>query len=163
MDAGDPNTWRWIWLVAAVVFGIGEMAMAGSFFLAPFAFGAAVAALLAFLGVSVGVEWVVFVVVSVGSFAALRPLAHRLDRRTDTAGIGANRLLGQRARVIAAIGPGHAPGMVLLGGEQWRAESDHGTPIGADTSVVITDVRGTRVVVRPAESTAGPDEAGPMP
>lgn len=149
------QTWRWIWLVAAVVFGVGEMAMAGSFFLAPFALGAAVAAILAFAGVSVGVEWLVFLGVSVVAFLALRPLAHRLDRHTTTSGVGANRLLGQRARVIGAIGPGHAPGMVLLGGERWRAETDAGDEIPVDTSVVITEVRGTRVVVRPADATDG--------
>ena len=42
MDSGDPEVWRWIWLIAAVVFGVGEMAVAGSFFLAPFAIGATV-------------------------------------------------------------------------------------------------------------------------
>ena len=40
-------------LIAAIVFGLGEIAVAGSFFLAPFAVGAAVAALLAFAGVDV--------------------------------------------------------------------------------------------------------------
>ena len=51
MDANDPETWRWIWLIAAVAFAIGEMATVGSFFLAPFAVGATVAAVLSFLGV----------------------------------------------------------------------------------------------------------------
>ena len=37
----DPEVWRWIWLVAAVLFAIGEMGSPGSFFLLPFAAGAA--------------------------------------------------------------------------------------------------------------------------
>ena len=165
MDPSDPNSWRWIWLVAAAVFGIGEMAMAGSFFLAPFALGAVVAAILAFAGVSIVVQWIVFVVVSLVSFLALRPLARRLDERTNTTGVGANRLIGERARVVDAIGPGHAPGMVRIGGEQWRAESADATEIANDTSVVITEVRGTRVVVRPADVDAGEatDQATPQP
>ena len=44
MTNGDPNDWRWIWIIAMVVFGVGEMGVAGSFFLAPFAIGAGVAA-----------------------------------------------------------------------------------------------------------------------
>lgn len=157
MDLGDPDTWRWIWLVAAVVFGVGEMAMAGSFFLAPFALGAIVAAILAFVGVSLGIEWAVFLGVSIVTFLAMRPLARRLDRDDRSAGIGANRLLGQNAQVTEAIGDGHLPGMVLLGGERWRAESADGRPIAADTPVRITDVRGTRVVVTPRRDAPGSD------
>ncbi|HET8930837.1 MAG TPA: NfeD family protein [Acidimicrobiales bacterium] len=155
MDLGEPHTWQWIWLVAMVVFGLGEMAAAGSFFLAPFALGAAVAAILAFLNVPLGIEWAAFLVVSVVSFLAMRPLARRLDRENRSAGIGANRLLGQAAQVTEAIGNGHMPGMVLLGGEKWRAESADGQEIAADTPVVVTDVRGTRVVVEPRID--GPD------
>ena len=55
MSTGDPNVWRWIWIIAMVVFGIGEMGVAGSFFLAPFAIGAGAAAALAFAGVPLGV------------------------------------------------------------------------------------------------------------
>lgn len=153
MDFDDPNTWRWIWLVAMATFGIGEMAAAGSFFLAPFALGAGVAAVLAFLGVPVGVEWVVFIGVSTLSFLALRPLARRLDRHDVAAGIGANRLVGQIAEVMATIEGGQAPGMVLLGGEQWRAESDDGRRIDVGTRVAIAEVRGTRVVVRAIDAT----------
>lgn len=149
MDLGEPHSWQWIWLVAMVVFGVGEMATAGSFFLAPFALGALVAAVLAFLGVSIGVEWAAFVAVSVVSFLALRPLAHRLDRKNPSAGIGANRLLGRHARVIEEIRAGHDAGMVLLGAERWRAESADGESIPVETPVVVTEVRGTRVVVRP--------------
>lgn len=151
MDLGEPETWRWIWLLAAVVFGVGEMAAAGSFFLAPFALGALVAAILAFVGVSLGIEWAVFLGVSIVSFLAMRPLARRLDQDNRSAGIGANRLLGQRAQVTEAIGNGHLPGMVLLGGEHWRAETADGSEIAVNTPVVITDIRGTRVVVTPRD------------
>ncbi len=40
MDFGSSETWRWIWLGAAVAFTVGEIAVAGSFFLLPFAAGA---------------------------------------------------------------------------------------------------------------------------
>ena len=70
MDMGSPEFWRWVWLVAAAVFAIGEMAIAGSFFLAPFAIGAVVAAILAFAGVPVGIEWLAFAAVSAGAGAS---------------------------------------------------------------------------------------------
>ena len=100
MVVDDPESWRWIWLAAALLFGLGEMATPGSFFLAPFAIGAAVAAVLGFADVSVVVEWTAFVVVSVACLLALRPLARRLDRDGVTDGVGSRRLIGRRGVVL---------------------------------------------------------------
>ncbi|HEX8803568.1 MAG TPA: NfeD family protein [Acidimicrobiales bacterium] len=145
----DPESWRWVWLVAALVFFVGEMATPGSFILLPFALGALAAALLAFADVSVGVEWIVFVVVSVGTLLAFRPLSRRLDRETDDAGIGSRRLVGQDATVLEEI-PGAGAvglGLVRVNREEWRAESTDGAPIPTGAQVRVADVRGTRVVV----------------
>lgn len=151
MDAGSPETWRWIWLVAMVTFGIGEMAVAGSFFLAPFAVGAGVAAVLAFAGVVVGIEWAAFLAVSIAAFVALRPVAKRLDAEGPILGVGSHRQLGQRARVLEAIGGEHDHGTVLLDREHWRAESQTGQSIPVDAVVVVVEVRGTRVIVAPLD------------
>ena len=144
----SPEIWRWIWLAAAVVFGLGEMATVGSFFLLPFALGALVAAVLAFAGVGLGLEWLAFIVVSVGSLLALRPIARRLDRNEPTDGIGAKRLIGQPALVLEDIRSGiHELGLVRVHREEWRAESVDGSAIPAGSTVRVVDVRGTRVVV----------------
>ncbi len=146
----DPEQWRWIWLVAAVGFALGEMATPGSFFLAPFAIGAAVAAVLAFADVSVFVEWTAFVAVSVACLMALRPLARRLDREGLTEGIGSRRLIGRRGTVLQTIPPGDL-GTVRIDREEWRAVGPDGVELGVGTSVVITEVEGTKVVVTAAE------------
>ncbi len=163
MDAGSPETWRWIWLVTMVVFGVGEMAVAGSFFLAPFAVGAGVAAILAFAGVDLSIEWIAFLGVSVGAFAALRPVARRMDTAGPTLGVGAHRQLGRRASVVEAIGGEHHPGVVLLDGERWRAESHLGHAIGAGITVTVVEVRGTRLVVAPAEPGDRPPTTPALP
>lgn len=161
MDTGNPEVWRWIWLSAAVFFGVGEMAVAGSFFLAPFAAGAAVATILAFVGVGLALQWTAFLVVSVGVFLALRPLAKRLDREGPVLGIGSHRQIGQTARVLEGIDGAKDLGTVLLGSERWRAESTDGqvVPVGAVVSVV--EVRGTRLLVRydPTAPGAGADRS----
>ena len=148
MDLGSPDTWSWIWLIAMVVFGVGEIAVAGSFFLAPFALGAGAGAVAAFAGVPVGAEWLVFLAVSGASFLALRPLAKRMDLAGPMVGIGSHRQLGQTARVIETIDATTNSGSVILGAERWRAESTDGAriPVGANVSVV--EVRGTRLLVR---------------
>jgi membrane protein implicated in regulation of membrane protease activity len=147
----QPETWRWIWLAAAVIFALGELGIAGSFFLAPFALGAAVAALLAFMGVGALGEWIAFVGVSFGAFAALRPLARRLDQSGPSDGIGSKRLIGQTGLVLEQIPPGlHELGLVRVHREEWRAETVDGQPAAAGESVHVVEQRGTRLVVSPA-------------
>lgn len=151
----DPDLWQWVWLGAALVFGLGEMASPGSFFLAPFAVGAALAAGAALLGANTGISWLVFIVVSVIAFAALRPLARRLDAAGgNPLGVGAQRLVGEQALVLQDIPAGvDEVGLIRVGREEWRAQSPDGSPIAKDIRVVIAEVRGTRVVVYPTEHT----------
>jgi membrane protein implicated in regulation of membrane protease activity len=154
----SPEVWRWVWLVAAVLFAVGEMTAAGSFFLIPFALGALVAAVLAFLGVSVVIECLAFVVVSGATFAAFRPLARKLDRDMPTDGVGAKRLIGERALVLEAIpgdGDGDELGLIRVHREEWRAESGDGSPIGKGATVKVVEIRGTRAVVFPQELPGG--------
>jgi membrane protein implicated in regulation of membrane protease activity len=144
----QPETWRWIWLTTAVLFAVGELAIAGSFFLAPFAIGAAVAAILAFADVDILWQWIAFVGISFTAFAGLRPLARRLDQGEPTAGIGSKRLIGQSGNVLEAIPAGlHELGMVRVQREEWRAETAGGEPIEAGAVVQVVEQRGTRLIV----------------
>jgi membrane protein implicated in regulation of membrane protease activity len=142
----EPETWRWIWLGAAVLFGIGEMATPGAFFLAPFGIGAVVAAALAFADASLGAQWVAFVGISVAAFVAMRPLAPRLDREGGSDGIGSRRLIGKAGTVLESIEPHHL-GLVRVEREECRAESADQTPLPAGSSILVTAVEGTRVIV----------------
>lgn len=152
----EPETWRWIWLATTVVFAVGEMASAGTFFLAPFALGAGVAAVLAFAGIGVTAEWAAFVGVSVATFASLRPLARRLDAGEPTDGIGSKRLIGQTATVLEPIPGGHHElGLVRVHREEWRAETVDGRAVAAGSVVQVVEQRGTRLVVTPAATLEG--------
>lgn len=149
----DPDTWRWVWMVAAATFLIGEMAMVGTFFLMPFGIGAVAAAISAFAGAGLGLQWLFFVGVSAVAAAGLIPLGRRLDRKSPSQdGIGARRLLNQEAVVVREITSGpHGSGLVRLGREDWRAESIDGSAIGEGVVVRVVDVRGTGVVVKRLE------------
>jgi membrane protein implicated in regulation of membrane protease activity len=150
-----PELWRWIWLVAVLGFVLGELAVAGSFYLAPFAVGALVAAVAAFAGVPVPVEWALFVIGSAGTFAAFRPLARRLERNAPYSTVGAGRWVSREALVIEDIpgGPGGG-GRIRLDREEWRAESLTGAPIRAGSTVLVSRVDGTRLVVIPLDEPA---------
>ena len=152
MDPGSPETWRWIWLGAAVVFSLGEMATPGAFFFLPFAAGALVASVMAFLGIAVAAEWVAFVAVSALVFGVLWPVGRRLDRRGTNHGVGANRWVGRQGVVVTDIPATVADtGVVRLEREQWRAQSGAGVPIRAGSTVLVTGVHGTRLVVLPLD------------
>lgn len=146
----ESVAWAAVWLAAAAVFGIGEILIAGSFFLAPFAVGALAAAVASLTG-SVLLSFVAFLVVSTGAFLGMRPLARRLDANApDVAGIGANRLVGVEGILLTPIPgtPGDA-GMVRVGTEEWRADTRPGVGLAAGTKVRIIEVQGTRLLVEP--------------
>ncbi|MEW6152926.1 MAG: NfeD family protein [Actinomycetota bacterium] len=151
MDFSSPETWRWIFLVLAVGLTVGEIAVAGSFFLLPFGVGAGAAAVAGFLGAPVGMLWLVFVVVSALASSVLWPLRRRLDSR-ERSEIGADRWVGRQAFVLRDI-PGSvgATGTVRLDREEWRAESLVGVPIRAGSTVLVSRVDGTRLVVLPLD------------
>jgi membrane protein implicated in regulation of membrane protease activity len=146
----SPDTWRWIWTAATVIFFVGEMATAGSFFALPFGLGAALAAVLAFAGVDVTWQWAGFVVASGLASAVLWPLGRRMDRRgVQTEGTpGSRRWIGQQAEVIQNIPGGvSGTGVIRLQREQWRAESADGSPIEEGAVVLVVRIDGTRAVV----------------
>src|SRR5690606_5968732 len=94
----------------------------------PFAVGAIAAVLLAAVDLSLVAQWLAFVLVSGGSFLALRPIARRLDAADPVEGIGARRLIGERGRVLQAVEHGDL-GLALINREEWRIESLDDTPI----------------------------------
>ena len=151
MDLESPDTWRWIWLVVAALLGVAEAATPVAFGFLPLALAAAVAALLAFAGVSLGFEWLAFVAAGVVAYAALFPIGRRAALGTgESSKVGAERWIGRQAVVTSAI-PARGVGSVRLDREEWRAESGTDTPIPTDSLVLVTRLDGTRLVVVPLE------------
>lgn len=145
----ENDLWRWLWTGFAIVMGIGEIFTAG-FFLLPFAIGAGVAAVLAWVGAGLLAQWLVFFGVSVVSLAYLRRYIDRQDE-AEQPRVGANRWVGGRGIVLEAIDPDTATGMVRVENEEWRATSMHGDPIPPGTRVVVREVRGARMIVEQVE------------
>ena len=153
------------WVVFAVLLASAEIVVPG-FVLLPFGIGAAVGAIAAFAGANFAIQLLCFVVASALAFAALRPLARRLNQAEQPQGVGANRLISEQGVVIDAMGP-NDPGMVRVDREDWRAEAVDGTAIGVGARVEVVEVRGTRVLVRlisspmPDRPPASPPEGNP--
>lgn len=139
----DNEIWRWLWTILAIVMGIGEIFTAG-FFLLPFAVGAAVAAILAWLGAAVIAQWLVFFGVSVFALAYMRRFMGRQDEG-ELPRVGANRWIGSEGVVLEDIDPDSGAGMVRVINEKWRATAPQ--PLPAGTRIVVTEVQGARLVV----------------
>lgn len=149
---GDSGIWIIVWIVVAATLAVGEMMAAGSFFMLPFAVGALAAFGAAALGAGIVWQLGLFIIVSGGSFLALRPLARRVNDVPPAEGVGARRLIGSQGRVIEAIDDDHdGIGLVRIDRQEWRAESLEGAPIVEGARVKVVEVRGTRVVVFPLE------------
>lgn len=160
MDLNDPETWRWIWLGAVVVFAVGELSVPGSFFMLSFAIGAAAADILAFSGADLSYQWLAFVGVAGAALAVLVPLGRRMDRSTEHAKVGATRMPGRVGTVLREIPEGpHETGLVRVEREEWRAESADGSAVPSGERVTVLRVDGTRLIVAPAGETP-PEPAG---
>ena len=139
--------WRPFWTVLAVALVVGEVATAG-FFMLPFAIGAGIAAVLAWLGIGVAAQWAAFVATGTIAFMWLR----RFAQSDEVHPIGANRFDDATAVVIHEINRVTGTGSVRMGSEEWRAVSDT-EDIAEGTLVDIVEVRGTRLVVAPVRET----------
>ncbi len=136
-----------VWLALAALLGAGEMHQ-GALYLAPFALGAALAALVSLIGAGVGLSAIAFLVASGIVFATLRPLASRHRRLPPAIRTGAAALIGKRAIVIERIANGEGVGCVKIDGEVWTARSyDEDEIIDAGERVEVVEIRGATALV----------------
>lgn len=137
-----------IWLVAACLLGVGEMHQ-GGFYLAPFAIGAALATVVALLGVGASLSAVVFVASSGIVFGTLAPVARRHRRLPPSIRTGAAALVGKHALVLERIANEEGVGCVKIdGGEVWTARSyDEDEVIDAGDRVEVVEIRGATALV----------------
>jgi membrane protein implicated in regulation of membrane protease activity len=136
----------WVyWLIAAVILGVGETATMG-FFLAPFAGGAALAAVVSALGAGLGISLAVALVVSIVLLAALRPLARAHKRQLPRTRTGTAALVGREVLVLERITQDH--GLVKLEGEHWSARSlVEGQVFEPGDRVSVVEIRGATALV----------------
>jgi membrane protein implicated in regulation of membrane protease activity len=133
-----------LWLILAVILGVGEITTLG-FFLAPFAGGAAVAAVVSAAGLPFVGSLAVFLLISL---AALRPLARSHKRMPPQIRTGTAALVGKDATVLERIANGEGVGCVRLDGEVWTARAYmEDETYEAGTRVQVVEIRGATALV----------------
>ncbi len=137
-----------IWLIVACGFGAGELlAGAGSFFLAPFAIGAALAAAASTV-VGGTASGVVFILATVLTLMSVRPLVHHRLNSGPELRTGAAALVGRQALVTERIANHEGVGRVRIDGEVWSARAfDEDTVIEPGTSVQVVEIKGATALV----------------
>lgn len=140
----DNELWRWVWVIVAMVMGLGEIFTAG-FFLLPFGIGAALAAIAAWLDFHGAVQWLLFFGGTAVSLIILRRFMGRQDRPDDLP-VGANRYIGMSGRVIETIDLVENTGRIRVESDEWRALAETGR-IEEGSLVRVTALRGTKLLV----------------
>jgi membrane protein implicated in regulation of membrane protease activity len=136
-----------IWLIAAVVFAVGEIATL-SFFLAPFAGGALVAAVASAAGAGDVISWALFIVISIVLLGALRPIARSHRRQPASLRTGTAALVGSKGVVLERIANDEDSGSIRLAGENWTARAyDDDVVIEPGKRVHVIEIRGATALV----------------
>ena len=136
------------WLVVLVVFvaiELNTMALTTIWF----AGGALAAFFAAFAGLSLKIQLVIFLAVSLLMLIFTRPFASKFINK-GTVKTNADGLIGKKARVTAEISNQLSLGAAVVGGQEWTArttEDDCTVPVG--TMVLIKEIRGVKLIVEP--------------
>jgi membrane protein implicated in regulation of membrane protease activity len=138
----------WIaWVVMACLLAVGEMLTMG-FFLAPFAVGAFVAAIVALAGAGAAPATISFAAGTALSFAVVRPVAKRHLHTPPEIRTGTAALIGRPAIVIERVANHENLGSVKIDGEVWTARAyDEDRVIAAGARVEVIEIRGATALV----------------
>lgn len=138
----------WVaWAVAAVAIAFMELPVPGTY-LIWIACAAAITALAALLiDLSLPVQLTIFIAASIGTCIA----GYFIYRRLGTAGNGGEAINRRDLDLVGASGVAaetfaNGQGRIRLADSVWLAQAEEDLP--ADTSVIVTGVRGTTLVVR---------------
>jgi membrane protein implicated in regulation of membrane protease activity len=134
-----------LWLIAAGVLAVGEIATVG-FFLGLVAAGALAAGGVALVGGPLALQWIVFILVAISSVVALRPVARRHLHTPAKLRTGVAALIGKPAVVLERV-DAHG-GSVKLGGEIWSARAyDEDRVMEPGTRVEVLKIDGATALV----------------
>jgi len=139
----------WVfWIIAAIVLAVGEM-LTLSFFLAPFAGGALLAAIVDAAGGGMVLSWGIFIVASLILLLVVRPIARSHRKMPAQLRTGTAALIGRRGVVVERVNNHEAVGAIRIdNGEVWTArafDDDESYDIGARVEVV--EIRGATALV----------------
>jgi membrane protein implicated in regulation of membrane protease activity len=136
-----------IWLGTALAAVVLELITPSALVSIWFALGAVVAALCAALQLSVAIQFIVFLLISVLAMLIVRPVASRY-LRGNVVPTNADRMIDQTGKVTRTIYEDQW-GEVYVLSSYWSAVSLHHETIEKGTKVKILNIEGAKLIVEP--------------
>ena len=135
-----------IWLIAAGVFFIAEIATTG-FLIFWLGLGALLAMVTSFITDSVFIQTIVFVISSTLLILLTKPLLKKITKKDKTVVTNAFSIVGKDAIVTTTIDPKQGIGQIKVDGETWSAKCSDDSVIEKGTEVKILAIDGVKAVV----------------
>lgn len=136
---------QWLWIIIFVIALIVEVGTAGTLVSLWFSVGAVFAYIVQLFGGPFYLQVLVFLLVSIGSLLAIRPIASTYFRG-NTVATNADRMIGQRTFLTKAITSNHW-GEVNVYGVVWSAVEANNRSLDAGTEVKIIAIEGAKLIV----------------
>lgn len=135
-----------IWLIAAGVFFIAEIATTG-FLIFWLGLGSLLAMVTSFITDSILIQTIVFVVSSTLLILLTKPLLKKITKKDKTVVTNAFSIVGKDAIVTTTIDPKQGIGQIKVDGETWSAKCSDDIVIEKGTEVKILAIDGVKAVV----------------
>lgn len=141
------GNWPVIWVIVAIVFGVIEAFTMGLTTIW-FCGGAVVAAIVAMIGAPLGVQFALFLIVSIVLLYFTRPIAQR-KLNVAVEKTNSDALIGKIGFVTQAI-EAFSTGQVKIEGKEWTAITEN-REIALDKGlkVIVRSIQGVKLVVMP--------------
>ena len=136
-----------IWLIAAGVFFIIEMATVG-FLVFWFGIGALVAMISSFFIPNIYVQTLIFILTSTVLLFLTRPFVNKFVNKDKSVATNAYSIIGRNGIVTKEINSVQGTGQIKIGGEVWSAKTLSDEIIPIDTEVTVTEIDGVKAVVK---------------
>jgi len=137
-----------IWALLVVAFAVAEGATVGLTSIW-FALGALASMIASFFIKGIWTQIWIFLIVSLLTLLALRPIAARYFSKKDHQPTNADRIVGKEAVVLEEICNLENRGRIKVMGQEWAARSVGEENISKGAVVVIQSIEGVKVYVSP--------------
>jgi membrane protein implicated in regulation of membrane protease activity len=136
----------WIWVVILVATLLIEVETAGTLVSIWFSLGSLIALIVLWLGGNIVLQFIMFLVISIASLLAIRPLASNYFRG-NIVPTNQDRVIGAQATLIVPI-TSTSWGQVKVFGSVWSVQSIDKHPIAEGTLVEVVALEGAKLIVK---------------
>lgn len=144
----DFEIWH-IWFIATILFFLLEIFLP-SFVAACIGVGTLAAGIIAFAGMNLEIQLLVFALSTLLAVFLIRPFMLKYaHKRSDNTPTNVDAIIGRVGKVSETVGPNLHMGRVILDGDNWKAKSETGAEIQENAEVIVTKIESIILTVKP--------------